>query len=87
LDVLPRQVFINRSPFSKAEDVITVQDNESYFVACKAYGKVRLIEGMKQLGYQLKAEWPVHERRLVVPLCANLLEPTYSGLYFELAPR
>jgi hypothetical protein len=48
---------------------------------------VRLIEGMKQLGYQLKAEWAVHERRLVVPLCANILEPTYSGLYFELAPR
>jgi putative methyltransferase (TIGR04325 family) len=87
LDVLPRQVFINRSPFSRVEDVITVQDNGSYFVACIAYGKSQLIEGMKQLGYQLKAEWPVHERRLVVPLCARLLEPAYSGLYFELVPR
>lgn len=87
LDVLPRQVFINRSPFSRANEVITVQDNGNYFLACVAHAKSRLIQGMQQLGYELKAEWPVHERRLAVPLCAKILEPTYSGLYFELTPR
>jgi putative methyltransferase (TIGR04325 family) len=80
---LPRQVFVNRSPFSRGEDVITIQDNGSYLVPCVAYGKAGLIEGMNALGYELRAEWPVHERRLRVPMYEDVMEPYYAGLFFE----
>jgi len=80
---LPKQIFVNRSPFSRGEDVITIQDNGSYLVPCVAYGKAGLIEGMKSLGYELRAEWPVHERRLRVPMYEDVMEPYYAGLFFE----
>jgi len=38
---------------------------------------------MKSLGYELRAEWPVHERRLRVPMYEDVMEPYYAGLFFE----
>jgi putative methyltransferase (TIGR04325 family) len=79
----PRMVFVNRSPLSRGEDLITVQDNGSYLVPCKIYGRARLVEGMEALGYKLRAEWPAHERSIRVPLYPDVVEPHYAGLYFE----
>jgi putative methyltransferase (TIGR04325 family) len=83
LQELPRHVFINRTPCSSGADLITVQDNHSYLVPCKLHSRATLIAGMKALGYELQADWPVHERRLLVPTHPDLCERSYSGFYFK----
>lgn len=80
---LPTHVFVNRSPCSSGEGLITVQDNRSYLVPCKLHSRQELIAGLRTLGYALQAEWPVHERRLSVPTHPELCERTYSGFYFK----
>jgi len=82
LDVLPRHVFVNRAPFSTGPDLITVQDNRSYLVPCKLHSRTTLITGMQALGYELRSEWPVHERRLLIPTHPDLCARNYSGFYF-----
>jgi putative methyltransferase (TIGR04325 family) len=80
----PRHVFVNRTPFSPGPDLITVQDNGSYLVPCKLHSRAALISGMNALGYELQAEWPVHERRLLVPTHPDLSARAYSGFYFRM---
>ena len=80
---LPSHVFVNRSPFSNGQELITVQDNHSYLVPCKLHSRTAMVKGMQDLGYELESEWPVYERRLVVPLYPDLCERTYSGFYFK----
>ena len=84
LTQLPRYVIINRTPFSRGTDAITVQDNQSFLVPCKLHSRSTLISGMRSLGYRLEAEWPVHERKLLLPLDPQLSARTYSGFYFTL---
>ena len=83
LDGLPAHVFVNRSPWSPGNPLITVQDNRSYLVPCKLHSRAQLIAGMASLGYFLVAEWPVHELKLCVPLYPDLSARTYSGFYFK----
>ena len=83
LEDLPKHVFINRTPCSSGPDLITVQDNRSYLVPCKLHSRTALIAGMQALGYELKSEWPVYERRLLVPTHPDLSARTYSGFYFR----
>jgi putative methyltransferase (TIGR04325 family) len=80
---LPKRVLVNRSPFTRGEDLVTVQDNGTYFVPCVAWGRESFLAGMLSLGYELRGQWPIHERRLRAPLYPDLLEPHYSGFYFE----
>jgi putative methyltransferase (TIGR04325 family) len=82
LDALPKFVFVNRTPCSSGPDLITVQDNKSYLVPCKLHSRAGLVSGMQSLGYQLRSEWPVYERRLLVPTHPELSARTYSGFYF-----
>lgn len=84
LGQLPRRVIINRTPISRGPDVITIQDNQSFLVPCKLHSRSTLISGMRSLGYRLNSEWPVHERKLLLPLDPQLSARTYSGLYFML---
>ena len=84
LQQLPPHVVINRTPISRGGDVITIQDNQSFLVPCKLHSRSVLISGMKSLGYQLELEWPVHERKLLLPLEPHLSARTYSGFYFRL---
>jgi putative methyltransferase (TIGR04325 family) len=83
LEDLPQHVFINRTPCSSGSDLITVQDNRSYLVPCKLHSRAILIAGMQALGYKLRAEWPVFERKLLVPTHPDLSARTYSGFYFR----
>jgi putative methyltransferase (TIGR04325 family) len=83
LDRLPSHVFVNRTPFSNGQELITVQDNHSYLVPCKLHCRAALVNGMQDLGYELQSAWPVYERRLVVPLYPDICERTYSGFYFK----
>jgi putative methyltransferase (TIGR04325 family) len=87
LDVPPRHVFVNRTPFSTGPDLITVQDNHSYLVPCKLHSRTVLLTGMQALGYELRSEWPIHERRLLVPTHPDLCARNYSGFYFEKRER
>ena len=84
LPELPRRVIINRTPMSRGADIITIQDNNSFLVPCKLHSRSALIAGMQSLGYSLHSEWPVHERKLLLPLDPHLSARTYSGFYFEL---
>jgi putative methyltransferase (TIGR04325 family) len=80
---LPSHVFVNRSPFSSGDDLITVQDNGTYLVPCQLHSRSKLLQGMQLLGYRLIARWPVHELRLWVPTYPDLSPPCYSGFYFR----
>lgn len=81
---LPTRVIVNRTPFSSAEDLITIQDNGSFLVPCKLHNKQKFINGMAALGYKLRGSWPVAERALYVPLHPDCSSSTYFGFYFEL---
>jgi putative methyltransferase (TIGR04325 family) len=83
LEHLPEHVFANRMPCSPGSDVITVQDNRSYLLPCKLHSRTTLIAGMQTLGYELRSEWPVHERRISVPTHPDLSSRTYFGFYFR----
>ena len=83
LELLPPHVFVNRTPFSTGSSLITVQDNRSYLVPCTLHSRPELISGMARLGYELVSEWPVHERKLCVPLYPDLTAHTYKGFYFR----
>jgi len=63
------------------EDVITIQDNNSYFVPSIIHSDTRLIESLKKLGYHLRSSWPVHERCLWLPLYPDRSYPFYWGFY------
>lgn len=84
LEHLPKHVFANRSPCSSGSDLITVQDNRSYLVPCKLHSRATLVAGMLALGYELQCEWPVHERRLLVPTHPDLSPRNYFGFYFRM---
>lgn len=81
---LPERVVVNRTPFSDAEDLITIQDNGSFLVPCKLHNKQKMLDGMAALGYKLRGSWPVAERALYVPLHPDCSSSTYFGFYFEL---
>ena len=81
---LPSRVIVNRTPFSNAEDLITIQDNGSFLVPCKLHNKQKFVDGMTALGYKVRGSWPVAERALYVPLHPDSSSATYFGFYFEL---
>jgi putative methyltransferase (TIGR04325 family) len=83
LDKLPKHVILNRTPFSHGQDIITVQDYGDWVFPCKLHSVTKLVSGMQCLGYELVASWPVHERKLNVPLYPEYTEP-YYGFYFRL---
>lgn len=83
LELPPPHVFVNRTPFSTGNSLITVQDNRSYLVPCALHNRSELISGMARLGYELVSEWLVHERKLCVPLYPDLTAHTYEGFYFR----
>lgn len=83
LENLPEHVFVNRTPCSQGSALITVQDNRSFLVPCKLHSRTAFIAGMEALGYELQSEWPVHERKLWVPMYPDLSARTYSGFYFR----
>jgi putative methyltransferase (TIGR04325 family) len=63
LEELARRVLINRTPCARRagaddEDVITIQDNYSYFVPSIIHSDTRLIESLKKLGYHLRSSYP-----------------------------
>jgi putative methyltransferase (TIGR04325 family) len=84
LESLPKHVIVNRSPFSSGEDIITIQDGGLWVNPCKLHSVEKLCSGMRDLGYQLVASWPVHERTVRIPLMPEYNE-TYLGFYFRLS--
>jgi len=87
LPMLPGRVLINRTPCASEagaadEDLITIQDNHSYFVPSIIHSRKKLIGSLANLGYRLRSSWPVHERSLWVPLYPDRSFPCYWGFYF-----
>lgn len=80
---LPKHVIINRSPFCDAKEIVVVQDGGLWLNACKLHDAKELVRGMRGLGYEFVASWPVHERILHVPLEPEYHEP-FRGFYFRL---
>jgi putative methyltransferase (TIGR04325 family) len=87
LERLPERVLINRAACSRGVSLITVQEahGRTHLVGCRLHGRVEIVEGMLALGYRLCGAWPVHERRLWVPLYPDLSLGHYLGFYFERA--
>lgn len=86
LDRLPRHVIVNRSPFSNAKDLVTVHDGGLWVNPYKLHSVEKLCSGMRDLGYDLVASWPVNERRVRIPLFPEYNE-TYFGFYFRLSTK
>ena len=84
LESLPKHVIVNRSPFSNKDDIVTVQDGGLWVNPCKLHSIEKLCSGMRDLGYELVASWPVNERFVRIPLIPEYNE-TYFGFYFRLA--
>jgi putative methyltransferase (TIGR04325 family) len=82
LNALPKHIIINRSPCSDELDIITVEDGGNVAIPCKIHNTIQLVLGMQELGYELVARWPAHERRFRVPLYPEYAEP-YCGFYFR----
>jgi putative methyltransferase (TIGR04325 family) len=78
----PRHVIVNRSPFSRGPAICTVQDARTHLVACKLHGRDDFVHGMQELGYQLRATWPVFELEAWVPLQPKHCDRHYWGFYF-----
>jgi putative methyltransferase (TIGR04325 family) len=85
LERLPERVLINRAACSRGASLITVQEahGRTHLVACRLHGRAEIVEGMLGLGYRLRADWPIHERRLWVPLYPDRSLGHYLGFYFE----
>jgi putative methyltransferase (TIGR04325 family) len=69
LEVRPRHLLINRTPCTRedagaTEDLITVQDNDSYMVPSKVHNVRKLVRSLEAAGHTLRASWPVYERHL-----------------------
>jgi putative methyltransferase (TIGR04325 family) len=79
---LPKHVIVNRSPFSEGKDIITVHDGGLWVNPCKLHSVEKLCSGMRNLGYELVASWPVNERKVRIPLIPEYNEP-YFGFYFR----
>jgi putative methyltransferase (TIGR04325 family) len=84
LDRLPKHVIVNRTPFSNRNDIVMVHDGGLWLNPCKLHSMERLFSGMRDLGYELVASWPVNERSVRIPLCPEYNE-TYFGFYFRLS--
>lgn len=84
LDRLPRHVIVNRSPFSSSDDIVTVHDGGLWVNPCKLHRVDTFCSAMGSLGYDLVAQWPVHERRTRVPLFPDC-DGGYRGFYFRLS--
>src|SRR5262249_19326314 len=83
LDRPPKIVIVNRTPFAKTGNVVTVHDGGDFIVACKLHDIGGFVAGMTDLGYELKAQWRVHQRVQQSPLYPEL-NATYLGFYFRL---
>lgn len=83
LDRLPKIVVVNRSPFAKRGDIVTVQDGGGFVITSKLHDMGSFVAGMTDLGYELVAQWRVHERIEQIPLYPELND-TYWGFYFRL---
>jgi putative methyltransferase (TIGR04325 family) len=83
LEHLPKHVIVNRSPFSNLNDIIAVHDGGQWVNPCKLHSVGAFCSAMSELGYELIAGWPVHERRTRVPLFPDC-DGIYRGFYFRL---
>ena len=81
----PRHVIVNRSPFSRGAALYTVQDARTHLVACKLHGRSQFIQGMRDLGYELRETWPVFELQAWVPLFPEYCDRHYWGFHFALS--
>ena len=87
LEAPPRRLLTNRTPCLReeaggSEDLITVQDNDTYIVPSKVHNVRKLVESLAAAGYTLRASWPVYERHLWIPLYPDLSSKHYRGFYF-----
>jgi putative methyltransferase (TIGR04325 family) len=83
LNEKPRSVLINRTPCSTGDDLITIQYSFPVVVPCKLHSRKKLIDGMIKLGYNLRAEWAIHELSIWMPLYPDWCNGHYSGFFFE----
>ncbi len=80
----PIHVIVNRAPMTNVKSVVTVQDADTYLVACKTILRRELIRGMEELGYDVVDHWSVPELWIRIPFYPEYSVPEYSGLYFRM---
>ncbi len=83
----PRHLLLNKLPLYAGEDFVTAQNiGEGCYAPVYVYNRDRLVRDIEALGYRLRDEWAVHERAFDLPGHPERSFPSFSGLYFDMAP-
>lgn len=84
LTVKPRYLLVNRAPLVDVPAFATVQDGGTYRLACYLHNREALVQGLKDIGYELLDSWDITERSVIVPCYPDWSARAYSGLFFQL---
>ena len=80
---LPEHILLNKLPLYGGATFVTTQN-----LGCRCFSPVHVfnrnefIDSIVSEGFQLKDEWPVHERAMYLPGFSQRSFPSFSGLYF-----
>jgi putative methyltransferase (TIGR04325 family) len=80
----PRHVVVNRTPLVDGPAVATVQDGDTYRLACMLYNRRDLIRSFEAIGFELVDEWRTTEYSVIIPCYPDLSASTYCGMFFRL---
>ncbi len=79
----PAHVLSHTLPVHRDRSYITLQNLQVCEVPYRIYSRLELEDGMRQMGYTLKASW-THKREVEIPFHRDLQIDGYCGHYFVL---
>ena len=80
----PTYVLVNRTPFTAAPTLATVQDGGGdKLFSCMVYNRDEMIKGFEQLGYATVDVWQAAELSLIIPGYPDRSAMSYSGMFFR----
>ena len=79
----PRYLLINRAALVEGTSVATVQDGDTYQLACILHNRGELVRGLEALGYELVDSWQIRGHSVIIPCYPDRSAPFYSGLFFR----
>lgn len=82
----PRDLILHRLPLHDGGGFTTLQNIQVSIVPYTVSGRRDLMDRLSALGYELREEWPVGDRKCVVPFHPELLA-THVGMHWRRTAR